>query len=399
METSNKKSQTTRISLADIIASKNKSASSPPITTKAKPEASKRNTTRIILMEEDDNGSAPKTISKAETEAITAIPIQQPAQKSPPTTRFKKPSTTQLTSFAAKKGDTTSTVARAPVSVAAPTDKRHTSRIVLQEELPAPGKSKDLSNISSPIVGIPVESEAPKTTSHPGAPVTIKLRRSASTTPPPPQEAIERGPAPKTIRILKEQSAISEAPTVVKKTTEPLKRGETSRIAIEDIDSLKKEVLSTAPTVADQKPPRTIRLKRPSDLEAVPEISETKTEEQLDTAKKSETSKIQLPQLEEAPSASASQTPLTQRKTIKIKRTDRAGQMRTISLKRPDEKEIAQSEDQAVSQTVEDIRRTELGAVWSFVALVAVFCVIGLVYLLASQSLGPAPVLPVPFEY
>ncbi len=404
METPDRKSQTTRISLADVIAAKSKGVSQPPPTTRTKFPGSKRSTTRIMLIEDDEDTSLLKTAAKAETEAIPAIPVQQPVSKAPPTARFRKPSTTQITGFATttvakKKGDTTAaTVARQPVA-GGTVSKSSTSRILLKEDVSSAEKKEDLSSINSPIMGIPVEPEVPKTTAHHGVPVTIKLKRPV----PPPSSPVASeagaGAIPRTIRIAKQQQpAVSaEAPTVVKKVTEPPSRGETARLSIENADILKKEVLSTASTVVAQKPPRTIKLKRPSDIADLPEAPPSSEEEQIAIAKKSETAKIQLPEIEGI--AGASQPPLTQRKTIKIKRTDRSGQMRTISLKRPQEEELSEQQGAEAAVSGEEFKKMEVGVVWSIFALAAVFCVIGLLYILASQALGPTPTFPVPFEY
>jgi len=186
--------------------------------------------------------------------------------------------------------------------------------------------------------------------------------------------------------------------TVIKKPVLPRPAAETSRIILDigpQTTGIKPKTtpISTISTTEPTPGPKTIRLKRPSTI-----VGSTKPEDvqtvvaEIQTAKKSETAKIELPQ-------ASLDIPATQRKTIKIKRTDRnIIAPRTVTVQRqaeakPAAETIVQKEVQpAVQEPVED----KVMPVFSILAGAAVVCLALLVYLLTTQAFGPELILPVP---
>lgn len=119
----------------------------------------------------------------------------------------------------------------------------------------------------------------------------------------------------------------------------------------------------------------------------------------MQAAKKSETAKIELPKDAEYLTSS------TQRKTIKIKRTDRNIISRTVNVARqtPAEPGQAEAKPQAEAAALKEeqvpkapIQDDEPLPVFSILAGLAAVCLVLLVYLLVAQSFGPDLVLPVP---
>ena len=144
--------------------------------------------------------------------------------------------------------------------------------------------------------------------------------------------------------------------------------------------------------------PKTIRLKRPSAIVPVAAAITSAAPEAQMAAQKSETAKIELPKAEEF------QVPETQRKTIKIKRTDRNVMPRTVKMVRPPaakptvEAALKKETPAAVVEgvTPAPAQEEETIIVFPIAASLAAAYLFLLAYLLAAQVLGPQLALPVP---
>lgn len=246
---------------------------------------------------------------------------------------------------------------------------------------------------TGPIMGIPTHT-AP-------IPQTIRLKRP-STSPivisPP---AITT--APTVVKIVHPKpptSPLGETATIIKNPVPQRPLQETSRIILELGPQATAGRPKTAPVpgVSTTEPtpgPKTIRLKRPSTI-----ITDVQPEEKqalpsdMPGAKKSETAKIELPKDVE------SQTSATQRKTIKIKRTDRNIIPRTVTIARQTETGVQSRGEAARDQKEEQFPKApiqdEPRPVFSVLAGLAAVCLALLVYLLAAQAFGPKLFLPVP---
>lgn len=287
---------------------------------------------------------------------------------------------------------------------------KKTTRIFLDDALsakPAPKKATTTSlagqagekKATSPIMGIPTHT-AP-------IPQTIRLKRP-STSPiviSPPDITT----APTVVKVVHSKiptSPVGETATIIKKPIPQRPLQETSRIILElgpqatDIRPKTAPILgisSTEPTPG----PKTIRLKRPSSIIAAGPLEEKQAPpSDMRAAQKSETAKIDLPRDVEY------QTAATQRKTIKIKRTDRNIIPRTVTIDRqavtkPQAETIIQSRGEAARDQKEEIAPKmpipdEPLPVFPILAGLAVVCLALLVYLLAAQAFGPKLFLPVP---
>ena len=206
-----------------------------------------------------------------------------------------------------------------------------------------------------------------------------------------------------TLTSRNESERVGDAATVIKKPVPPLPSRETSRIIL-DIGQQTSEIKQkTAPiaVISASEPtpgPKTIRLKRPSTIitSAQPEEIRNAVPD-VQSAKKSETAKIELP-----PDMPL-EAPATQRKTIKIKRTDRnIIAPRTVAVQRQAEARLqpetaaAQKEEHRVKVPVQEPVQDEAMPVFSILAGAAVICLALLVYLLSAQAFGPKLILPIP---
>ncbi len=214
-------------------------------------------------------------------------------------------------------------------------------------------------------------------------PQTIRLKRPASVT-----QQVRSSLGQAQARQQTDRINLSDAPTIARKA--PLKR-QTSRIILSatpppDVSSRPSEI-KRAPTEAM---PETIRLKRPT-LSAGEETALAPvTEQQVETAKKSETAKIDLEPDGVAP------IPITQRKTIKIKRTERNVTPRTISMTRPKSTSEIKGEHAGLPKEESVSVEQDPGAFFSFIAVAATLVVGALVYIMAAQLLAPDLMLPLP---
>lgn len=292
---------------------------------------------------------------------------------------------------------------------------KKTTRIFLDDALsakPAPKKATTSlagqtgeKKATGPIMGIPTHT-AP-------IPQTIRLKRPSTS--PIVISSPDITTVPTVVKIAHPGSPslpVGETATIIKKPIPQRPLQETSRIILElgpqatDVRSKTAPIpgiSSTEPTPG----PKTIRLKRPSTIiaagqpeekqafpsvyppTAVPEA--TRDMQATQAAKKSETAKIELPKDVEY------QTSATQRKTIKIKRTDRNIIARTLTVARqteakPQAETAIQKEEQAPTAPIQD----EPLPVFSVLAGLAVVCLALLVYLLAAQAFGPKFILPIP---
>jgi hypothetical protein len=290
---------------------------------------------------------------------------------------------------------------------------KKTTRISLDEVLSAaPPQKKATASLAAqgsdksatgPISGIPTHT-AP-------IPQTIRLKRPATSpivinpsdiATAPTVVKFAHGKAP-TVHEKLPTGPAGEAPTVIKQPLPPRPLNETSRIILEidQPDTRIKTAPISAAAISATEPtpsPKTIRLKRPSTiLTAAPPAEPQPVPSEIQAAKKSETSKIELPKEAEA------LTPATQRKTIKIKRTDRNIIPRTVAMSRP-----AATKPQAATAIptgaaapvhrapVQPVPEEEALPVFSILAGAAVVCLALLVYLLTSQAFGPKLILPIP---
>ena len=252
--------------------------------------------------------------------------------------------------------------------------KRETSRVILRDvDLSAP--TAEANRTTAPITGIPVSAT--------GIPQTIRLKRSPTPTGKFKPQAAPEAPAPP-VQAVGTQG-----------------KSQTSRVVLDDVlkasaasDSRTTSPVAGVPVPAPQ--PQTIRLKRPADTLAV----ETEPEEVADAggeSEKSKTAKISLP-----PSVVSATTPasITQRKTIKIKRAERATTPSTLVLKRSAVKAAPEPvpEEKALEEATEALEAEVAGPGWASVAIaaIALICIVGLAYLTAAQAFGPELMLPVP---
>ena len=305
---------------------------------------------------------------------------------------------------------------------------KKTTRIFLDDALsakPAPKKATTSltgqtgeKKATGPIMGIPTHT-AP-------IPQTIRLKRP-STSP-----IVINPPgittAPTIVKVIHPKtptSPLGETATIIKKPIPQRPLQETSRIILELGPQATDVRPKTAPIpgISSTEPtpgPKTIRLKRPSTIlavgqpeekQALPSVSPPATDfgelsrTASEAAKKSETAKIELPK-----EGTEYPTSATQRKTIKIKRTDRNIIARTVTVARQTLAERGQAEakpqaEAAIQSRGEAARdqkeeqaplQDEPLPAFSILAGMAVICLALLVYLLTAQAFGPTLILPVP---
>jgi hypothetical protein len=179
---------------------------------------------------------------------------------------------------------------------------------------------------------------------------------------------------------------ITEAPTIIKHIAAP--KSPTSRIVLEElpapVSATAKQPTSNIPplTSAEPQAPKTIRLKRPSTLSDAEEAIQVATAEgSLRAAQKGETAKIDLT-LEDS-----ALTPITQRKTIKIKRTDR-----TVTPRSATPEAAAAPEPGALVEA--PAPEEEEAFAFPLVAFAATLCIAALVYIMVAQAFGVHLLLP-----
>ncbi len=238
---------------------------------------------------------------------------------------------------------------------AGPSSKRATARIVI--ESPSAAKSPtERKHITGPVPGIPTL----------GGPIpqTIRLKRPP-TAPVGVMAPLRAAPPP------------SEAPTIARQA--PPVKPATTRIPL--------AATETPPPPAEAPPaaapqPRTIRLKRPATVAGLDEtVGPATPETTVEAARKSETSKIELP-----PDLGVA-APITQRKTIKIKRTEGPAAPRTVAVERPAAKPAADQEPAAApAGPVAEEPAHDLAS--AILSLAAMLCVAALVYVMVVQATG-----------
>ena len=351
------------------------------------PDDSPKNQTSRISLDSARSPKSPLDAKKA-TGLVPGIPTRQlTGGPMPQTIRLKRPPTSPITvqpadlpPSAKKPGDTALVQTPATVqSVTAETVKRQTSRIGLAQSA-QPKNPTDFKRTTGPILGIPM---------HAGPiPQTIRLKRPA-TSPvmrPPTASVQPAKPAmtPPMAQATKDGvQTITEAPTIIKAPKSP-----TSRIVLEEssapVSTVFKQPTTYIPPPAAMEPPapKTIRLKRPSSLSDAEEtIQVTEAEASLQTSRKGETAKIDLP-LEDS-----ALTPITQRKTIKIKRTDH-----TVTPRSATPAAAAQPESGARVEAPTPAEEETL--VFPLVAFAATLCIAALVYIIVAQAFGVHLLLP-----
>jgi hypothetical protein len=304
----------------------------------------------------------------------------------PQTIRLKRPPTSPITLQPVdlpppvKMGDTA--LVQAPTTVrtaTAETVKRQTSRIDLAESA-APKSSTDFKRATGPILGIPTHAGPIPQTIRLKRPATSPMKRSPTSSVIAIANSSEPAVMPRVEQATRGGQDITEAPTVVKHIAAP--KTSTSRIVLEElpapVSATAKQPTTTIPPLTSAEPaaPKTIRLKRPSTLSDAEEaIQVTAAEESLRTAKKGETAKIDLPIEDSA------LTPMTQRKTIKIKRTDRTVTPRSAT---PEAAAAPKSGALVEAPAPEE----EEPFVFPLVALAATLCIAALVYIMVAQAFG-----------
>ena len=347
----------------------------------------KSQTARISL--ESARPLKPPLEAKKATSLVPGIPAY--VGPIPPTIRLKRPPTSPITVQPVdlpppvkKAGDTA--LVQAPTTVrtaTAETVKRQTSRIGLTESA-APMSPTDFKRTTGPILGIPM---------HAGPiPQTIRLKRPAtSPMKRPPTSPVIAKPSEPTVMPSGEQATrggqdITEAPTVIKHIA--ALKTPTSRIVLEElpapVSATAKQPTTNIPPLTSAEPPapKTIRLKRPSTLSDAEEaIQIATTDGSLRAAKKGETAKIDLP-LEDS-----TLTPITQRKTIKIKRTDR-----TVTPRSATPEAAAAPEPGALVKA--PAPEEEETFAFPLVAFAATLCIAALVYIMVAQAFGVHLLLP-----
>ncbi len=258
--------------------------------------------------------------------------------------------------------------------------KRETSRIILRDVGPV-STPAEVKHTTAPITGIPVSAT--------GIPQTIRLKR-------PPTSSLAAKPPDLT-------SAPTRARAAAAKPADARSKSQTSRMVLDDAikASAAGDAHATTPiTGVAAVQPQTIRLKRPSAALAVKAEAEAET----DDGAKSKTAKIDLP-----PAVVDASTPasITQRKTIKIKRTERNVAPHTLVLKRspqeppPEAAPEAESDvsGAAAGEAAQEVAPPVLGWGFAVIAAAALLCVACLAYLMAAQAFGPELQLPVPSKF
>ncbi len=265
--------------------------------------------------------------------------------------------------------------------------KKDTSRIRL-EDVGVAGKIGDEPRLA------PKDSDE-KSENLIGVPSTIQLKRPAAIKPDISADDTQIALSQDTDRI-----GLSELPTISRNITSKAK-ATTSRIILDDIVTLKTpgdEKQKTSPidaiVTSSSSVPKTIKLKRPSSAVVTERATVVKTgaEKTLDITKKSETSKINLPKEEEiAP------VPITQRKTIRIKRTKQNVVPQSVTLRHPGA-EVTEEVDEEVIPSEVEIPKEDVGLFYSVVAVAAILIAAVLVYIMVAQAFGPQLILPVPSQ-
>lgn len=276
---------------------------------------------------------------------------------------------------------------------------KKTTRISLEEALTAQPTLKKATGpqqtgdkkATAPITGIPTHTVP--------IPQTIRLKRpSTSPIVINPPDITSAPTVVKAIHAKIPEHAGEELATVIKQPVAPRPLKETSRIILEISPQTPTVRRKTGPVTAVSQTeatpaPKTIRLKRPSsivgaDHPTMPQSVPTNVQ----MAKKSETAKIELPKETESQTTSA-----TQRKTIKIKRTDRNILPRTVVVSR--QPELQPQVEKVVPQkdlpALPSLKEENLAA-FSILAMLAVVCLAMLAYLLTAQAFGPSLLLPIP---
>ena len=321
------------------------------------PAADKKKTTRVIPIPAPDTTQPPARRSAKPTihiiridldEALTAQ--QPPAQDAPPAApAAHEPATIQL-----KRPPT------APITIKP------------DSQIPISPTKIQTRRVETAAADAAVEKSKYSTSSITVIPQTFRLKRASAMSAAFPPAA-----------------TISEAPTVMRS---PTSKRSTARILVDETppqpaaSKTQTAPIATTPEPPGTPKPRTIQLKR-----SVPAPSLADTSAIVAQAKKAETAKIDLIQEAEIP------PPLTQRKTIKIKRSEQHAVPQTVKLKRP---EAAPAATPARAELI--IRgapkaRVELDDPWLLGLAAASALLIGcLVYIMAAQAFGPELILPLP---
>lgn len=349
-------------------------------------ERLKRETSRLSLSDaKPPTRIAPKTIQLKRPQPTGSRPDSKSATtiSRPPTLRGKQDTTKiREAPTVTRRQESASGIIDSLDASIAEDMKKVTSRILLEDIIPTE-PAVDPKMTTMPVSGL---MKPPSTRISKGIPKTIKLKRPPLSSPA--QRAAaggQPGKAP-TSRITPSSKTkttpIEEAPTIIKKP--PVGKRETSVINVGD--TIAKPASKQTSKIPDASTPKTIQLKRSSTAEPV--VKDTDSDN-IAAAKKSETAKISLPDQAISPDSA----PVTQRKTIKIKRSERntpatsgvaVAMPSRVFQRKPQEEESTAVDDDTIS------------IVFSIAAVLAVLFAGCLVYILTAQAFAPDLTLPVP---
>jgi hypothetical protein len=385
-----RKSETIRISLSDVLP--------PPV---AKPLDRKQVTMPIPELTPTER-TAPKPVDRKQVTMpipeLSAKPVDRKQVTMPipdlagrPVDR--KQVTMPIPELSAKPVDRKQVTMPIPDLAGRPVDRKQVTMpipdLTAQGKLgKEPGSASSISTVvrdgekkkTSPVIvdasaGIKPILEAKQATSAITiVPQTIRLKRPSSATMPLPSQ------------LKASTDLISEIPTVGRMPDLTLAKDVTAQVLVEPTEPEQRPPEERR-TVSSTGRPQTIHLKRPS----APSL-----EEPIPTGIDTE-----VPTIVKSVEAEASVLPeagpqsITQRKTIKIKRTERNVAPRTVKLAQPGS--IVMTAPGAPAEAQAPAAEAETASPLFFtLAAVAALLVACLLYILAAQSFGPELVLPVP---
>ncbi len=287
-------------------------------------------------------------------------------EDSPKTAEVKKPDKSETSRIELSDAESPAPEARGgePVSVRevllGETGKLSTARITLQGPAGAgaePGDKSATSRIDLDAAEKPSTEEAASIAKD----STVRMDLTGA------GAAVHAAQMNRTARIRIEEEPLADAP-----------HGATARIEPEGV--------AVPPEPPKTQTPRTVRLQRPT---AMPKtVVLRKPGDAAAESGKSTTAKISVP--EGAAAAGAS----TQRKTIRIKRSDGpSSSSKTLTIARPGAASPSAASEQQLQEILGAVRE-DAGPAFSVLALVALLVMAVLVYVLAAQTVAPS--LPFP---
>lgn len=330
-------------------------------------EAAKNKTTRLVLSDSESLPSqksktgAPSVLSTEIASAETIVDAPRPP--------VSKKSTTRVVDLPATEQG-----------------KRTTSRIILEHmdtTLSAPAKRITDQVSSTPSAG----------------PKTIRLKRPSGAIMVPGTQPPEPPATVRTIKLAR-PGAVPVAPSTIAATPSKSPK-ETSKIVAEPHDpqeaptiQAKRSTARIEPSADDASQPATIQLRRPSTIVTVaPDAA------QPSKPTKTETTRIELIQ-------PSDQTPVTQQRTLKLRRPD-VPQPAATEEKEEEEETSAKPEKKRALDIIpaarkgahrerEDEEEEGIHVVFSILSVVALLVLCMVAYVLAAQAFAPDFTLPLP---